>query len=404
MTDYDSLINQLDDLCRQRANTFPLRGEVHAALSAKIDEFRQWLTDHSPPDWQPNPALLAKAENLTPLLIGGFYKSGTTFMLNLLDSHPAVSALPGDAKLLRFYDQIQGQASNRQLEQLKQRWFHTLINPTGLPPFFLFGKTAEPYQDFLQYLTYWFENTDHPERRTVDAVSRAYYAANPFRPINARYWIDKTPTQEDYLDRWLALYPSARFIYIVRNPLAVIAAMQTIAHERGQDFRIDQTVNNLRRSMHLGRWQQEKLREDQYIIVRYEDVITDHETIMHRLAEWLTIDYHPALLKPTINGRASTSNTAYKENRRQGTIQTNSLDRWRERLSPGDINWIVSSLYKEAAYYGYNWDNLYPRNAAQYRFKQQLKTATHSIERLSTRLKQAVIHRLKMGTGKRKKQ
>lgn len=394
---HQDIVRELDDLCRRRAEAFPVHGEIHAALSARLVDYCHWLQSRQPGQWQPDPVHIEHAERLTPLLIGGFYKSGTTFVLNLLDGHPALSALPGDAKLLHFAEYIAHLPPAEQDQALREKWIHTLVNPTGLPPFWLFGQDEAPYIAFLGYLDYWLGKDDHSVRRVLDAVARAFASANPARSPEARYWVDKTPTQEFSVDYWLSLYPEVRFIHVVRNPLATLAAMKTMAGRRGRPFAMVYMISQLRVSMLHGLAHRDRLGEARYILVRYEDILSAPPETMQALANRLGIAYDDMLIQPTINGMPSTPNSAYPENRLQGQIQTRSLDRWREQLTPNEIAQIVDALYDEATAYGYDWDDLRPRGLRRIRLRTSRLLAGnvfHPLSRFVRRAGQAIAYRL----------
>lgn len=395
-TTFEEIFHELDALCQRRAAVYPVRDVTHAALSAKLTEYCHWLQSQQPPSWQPNPALAQRAEALGPIFVGGFYKSGTTFVLNLLDGHPNLSALPGDAKLLRFTRQTTTLSPNERAQALRERWMHALVNPTGLPPFWLFGHDAVPYLNFLNFLDYWLSRVEHCDRRLIDSVAWAYYCANPSGSLQARYWVDKTPTQELDAADLLMLYPKARFVHVVRNPLGIIAAMKTIASNRGQQFRMMHMLGELRTSMRCGLQNQDREGRSRYIIVRYEDILADPPGIMARLAEQLGIPYHDTLLEPTINGMPSTSNSAYRENRLQGQIQTQSLERWRDKLTRGEIAQIVDVLHDEAAAYDYDLSDLRPRGVRQAQVR-AARLATQAVlsplSRLISRTAQAMRRR-----------
>jgi hypothetical protein len=394
---HEDIVRELDALCQRRAAVYPVRDAVHAELSARLVDYCHWLQERQPDDWLPDPERVERAEALTSLLVGGFFKSGTTLVLNLLDGHPTISALPGDAKLLRFADQTAPLPPAGRDQALREHWIHKLVNPTGLPPFWLFGRDEAPYLAFLNYLDYWLGKDGHPQRRLLGAVAYAFHSANPIRPPRARYWVDKTPTQEHDADRWLSLYPGARFIHVIRNPLAALAAMKTMAVARGQPFSMADHADQMHASMQLGLSHRERLGESRYVIVRYEDILADPPAAMRAVADRLDIAYDDALVEPTVNGMPGTPNSAYRDSRRQGQIQTRSLERWRERLTPSEVALIVDALYDAAEAYGYDWRALRPGGFTRTRARVARSLAAnvfHPLSRFTARVRQAVSRRL----------
>jgi len=385
----------LDDLCKRRAEKYPTRDETYHKLSDELDAFSAWLAERPIPPL--DEAVLAQAEQMQPLFICGFYKSGTSFLLNLLDAHPAVSALPGDAKLLQLADQTASLPAEEQFTQIARRWVHVIVNPTGLPPFWLFGREEAPFTTFLAALRHGLSANGAHKPRIINAVARAFMVANPQRPTSPRYWLDKTPFLETDIHRLTDIYPNAKFIHIARNPLAVLAAMKTMAVSRGEPFRLNQTINHLGNSLRLGIQHQQRLGVENYIHVRYEDLLTDTESAMRQIAQTLGVVFHPTLLEPTINALPSTPNSAYSENRKRGVIQKQSLEKWRTHLTQFEVNLIVSVLSDEAYTLGYDWSEDMPPSLTQSRMKFQHQFSENLIEpvaRFGARAMQSVRYRL----------
>jgi hypothetical protein len=348
---------ELDRLCEARAAVYPVRDAVHQQLTDKLVEFCRWLQTQQSAEWQPDAALVNQAESMQPLFVGGFYKSGTTMVLNLLDGHPQLSALPGDAKLLQGARRGLASPPEQRAQTIREHWIHALVNPTGQTPFWLFGHDAEPYLAFLNYLDYRLAHDCESLQSLMESVACAYFAANPMRPSNPKFWVDKTPLQELDLDALRDLYPGAKFVHVVRNPLAIFAAMKTMADTRENRFRMDHMIDLLRDSLRKGL---EYCQSPDYIVLRYEDAVQQPRQTMENAAEQLRIPFHESLLEPTINGMPSTPNSAYDNNREQGKIHAKSLERWRDQLTPREIALIVDQLYDEATTLGYDWSDLRP--------------------------------------------
>jgi len=360
----------LDDLCQRRAEAYPVRDAVYRELARKLKVYCRRLQARQSDSWRPDSSCVAHAETLRPLFIRGFPKSGTTFILNLLDGHPAISALPGDAKLLRSADQLADLSRPEAAQRLRERWIQSLVTPTGLPPFWVFGRGHEPYREFLDYLDYWLDRTDHPRRRLMHPVAYAYFCANPRRSPQTRFWAEKTPALTLDVPEVLELYPNARFVQILRNPLASIAALKSMTEARGRRFGTYHLISNaqyLRQYFRDVKVYLKRLEPLRYVVLRYEDILADPVAAMSAMADRLGIPYHKALVTPTVNGRSSTPNSAYAKNRLRGRVQTESLEKWRERLSRPAVAQVVDILGEEAEALGYDWSDLQPASSERAR-------------------------------------
>jgi hypothetical protein len=350
---FEDFRSRLNLLLQHRAEVYPVRDERYAELLDEIEEFCHWLAEHIPSAWQSDPVRLEQAGSLQPIFVGGYRKSGTTLFLNLLDGHPAISVMPaGDARLLDFARKIADEPDA--LFRQQKKWLHITIVGSGLPPYWLFGEEASPYFDLLAYISYWLGQVDDPLRRHIEGIAKAYACANPNTLPDCRYWLDKTPLQELDLDQLLELYSHLKFIHVVRNPLAALAAVERINTDREWGFSLSRDTAELRTSMRQGLENAARLGTDRYRIVRYEDFVREPARVMRDIADWLDIPYQQGLLQPTVNGIPSVSNSAFKENRLEGKIHPRSLERWREALSPFEIKHIQQTLYDEACAYGYS--------------------------------------------------
>ena len=383
---FTTMAAEIDALCQQRVADYPARREAYHQLNNKLADFCHWLQAQQTTNWQPAPKRVQIANELTPIFIGGYHKSGTTFVRDLLDGHSALSILPGDARLLRTLHQIHHLPLTERRQRVRELWVHRLVNPTGLPPFWLFGRKATPYLELLNYLDYWFEQESDPERGMITPIARAFFCANPTQLLQARYWVDKTPLQELEIETLLRLYPQAKFVHVVRNPLASLAARKTMADKREHHFTLITQLPDFRQSLQQGLRYQAQLGLSQYVVVRYEDILREPTAVMQCVVQQLGLSYEEILTQPTINGSPSTPNSAYQENRVQGTIHKQSLDRWRTILSPIEVAHIVDALKSEATAYAYDWQGLAPTG---------LKRSGLRTVRSLVRLPQVMWHYLK---------
>ncbi len=348
-------IRQLERLCHLRAGEYPRRGPHWARLHEHILALAAWARRETSHHRDLDEDRVARACQLEPLFLCGHYKSGTTLVRDLLDGHPSLSVLPGDAKLLLLAQRTIAWAPDARSGELSDHWIGRLINPTGLPPFTLFGQHEQAYAEFVAYLEYFLRNGLRSEADLMSAIARAYYCANPSRSPTARYWVDKTPIQELQLDQLLLLFPDARFVHVVRDPLATLAAMKTSRRERGVRFFLINQLPTFLRSLQQALDTSTHLGEHRYLLIRYEDVIDNVGATMRRLAEYLGLEFSEQLLTPTLNGQPSTSNSAYRCNRVTGRVHKGSLDKWRSVLDREQVEHVTDELYALAIAHGYEW-------------------------------------------------
>lgn len=266
-----------------------------------------------------------------PIFVLGYYKSGTTLLIDLLDGHPELIALPGESWHFAGEARLLSRDREVTLRELHARSIWNAITPNGLPPRWLLGHAtadADPYDRFGRLLVAFARS--RPTRDPLAAAAQALAAVAGGSP---RHWVEKTPTHEFYVDRILSAYPDARFIHIVRDPRS---NMNSIAQFGAKVVDFSTGTAELRRSYRAALAGKARL-GGRYSVVRYEELVTDTEAVMRSVADALDISYDERLLVPTSLGCPATANAGRPDRRVSGTVHTLSVDRTsglgrRERL------------------------------------------------------------------------
>ncbi len=125
-------------------------------------------------------------------------------------------------------------------------------------------------------------------RRLVLALYRD--AAGP----DASFFLDKTPPYHWVADALFRLFPDARFVFLWRNPLAVLAStVDTFCGGRWQPYRY-------RGSLFHGLANLTEAQErhaDRSVSVRFEDLVTGGETPWRTVASHIGVDWDPRWLE-----------------------------------------------------------------------------------------------------------
>lgn len=127
--------------------------------------------------------------------------------------------------------------------------------------------------------------------------------------IGERTLVDKCPhlgRPDGSLERLIAQFPHARFVWIVRNPASVIRSVQNMPMAEvmlgGFSPKSVWEIMNRRIQTFL----EEHVSEDRWAMVRYEDLVEDAEPPLRRAAAALGLDYEPAMAQPYQGDRMRT--------------------------------------------------------------------------------------------------
>jgi hypothetical protein len=259
----------------------------------------------------------------SPIFIVGAPRSGTTLLRFMLCSHPRIF-IPHESYFIpRFFHEN----SNYYLSQRRAK---RILN-------FIFHSS--PFMDD------WRHEIPDPElfiknipeltaTNLLDAVYMDY--ANQY---GAERWGDKSPTYTGYIDLLISIFPSAQFIHIIRDGRDV--AMSTINAYQDSRFYVDFYYAAWTWKLRVQKAIQsaQKLDDDHYYELRYEDLITDTEQLLKDICDFLGEDYHREMAKPHEFARQLISPKNVHSSVREPVTPQKS-GRWRMTMSEMDLKLV----------------------------------------------------------------
>ena len=353
------IIAQLDHVLLERDSSFPTRTttndlRLQKLLDAFVQEIQSLLESGcvhtSVLDKESGAKLVDNC-----LFLCGYMKSGTTLLLELLDSHPELITLPGDSffKDRRFL--VGDDSAATYAETTRNRWLRRIINPTGQAPFWLFGKQAKPYVDFMSHYDQWMKIVDDPARGHLLSTLLAFNSANPAGPPRPKMWVEKTPGNEFDIKRILHYFPRAKFLHIIRDPRENYASVKRLYQTRKWDWNPLLFARKVAESCRLSVENQNQLGEDRYFVIQYEALTENPRDTLEQVCEYLGIAWSDCLLKPTINHIPAQSNTMYSDRRVTGTIRPTKKNKWIDTLNKREKRAILN-VANDVRGAGYDWN------------------------------------------------
>lgn len=197
-----------------------------------------------------------------PIVIGGFYRSGTSLVRRLMDSHSRIHCGPE----VKFFKDFYGDYMSDELHHV--RLFETLAT-LGLSEdemLMIFGKAF------------------------IAAHELAASKADKIR------WADKNPENVLYLSQWSRLIPSGfLFVHIVRHPLDALASLKEIGFSKAVPHEFEDKVQ-LYMQYHDAAESYMLNHRETSIRIRYEDLATDPENTLKAMFGFLGEEYEPNVL------------------------------------------------------------------------------------------------------------
>ncbi len=164
----------------------------------------------------------------------------------------------------------------------------------------------------------------------LDDAVRAWaytFYSNALKHSGGKIFIDKTPRYAMILPDLLRLFPKARFIFLLRNPMAVLASeLNSFVkdnHHTLSVFRpdlLDAPEQILSAIKQLG---------DAAIVVRYEELVASPESEMQRIADALDLEYCEAMLDYSNTPEARGFMTDRVGIKQRSRPVPDSIDKWK---------------------------------------------------------------------------
>ena len=233
-----------------------------------------------------------------PIIIGGFYRSGTTLLRRLLDSHPNIYCGPE----VKFFREFYGNYLKDDLAHL--RLFKTI-------------RTMEI-----------------DEYTLLDVFGKAFVECHTIaaRRSGKSRWADKNPENVLYLDQWNTLLDgNFIFINVIRNPLDAMASLIEAGFKKTIPKKFTQKAALYKEYLDKAFSFIAKHPENAYTL-RYEDLVTSPEETLSTLLSFLGEPYDEAMV---MNFFSHHHNSGIEDPKiaKTRSIHSHSINRWKRDLS-----------------------------------------------------------------------
>lgn len=213
-----------------------------------------------------------------PIFIGGLDQSGKTPLRRMLSAQPELLLTRRTYMWSRFYKK-----------------YGSLADPTNLErclSAMLAQKAIQEMHPNPQKLCRDFSRGP----KTYESLFELFHRQNLER-TGKRRWGDQLGFVERFADVILPAYPDARMIHMIRDPRDRFAGGENHIHPlRGK---IGWLTARWKFSARLAQHNSQRYR-NQYLVIRYEDLMQNTEKTLRRICAFLNEDYLPAMLEVPI--------------------------------------------------------------------------------------------------------
>lgn len=271
-----------------------------------------------------------------PVFIVGAPRSGTTLLAVLLNRHSRI-AIPPETQFFTEYC-LSGQAGElmegAREEQVASALAFSRIKDLDL--------TVE---DVLNR----FGRYDNDHNGLFRALLETY-AEKQQKPRAG----EKTPSHLEHVDKLLGFYPEAKVLCIVRDGRDVVRSLVKTTwaepdNPRRHGLFCMEWSDYAKTAAHYVR----SLAKDRFLLVRYEDILTDAENQLRSICSFLREDYEPQMLAVEAGSGVVPEWEAEWKQKAEETIDPSRAFAWRTQADIREIWWMNVMMGPELRIMGY---------------------------------------------------
>lgn len=240
-----------------------------------------------------------------PIIVGGFFRSGTTLLRRLLDSHPNIHCPPE----IKFFKDFYGDY---------------LDDPLGHSRFFFTVQSCGVSRE-----------------KILAVFGSAYVAVRKAasRQAGKQRWADKNPENSKFIYSWDDLLRGKLFyLHVLRNPCDIVSSLREVKFEKavpqnleGQLTMLDQHWSEALSYM--------KANPGKCLVIEYERLVQDPEGVLKPMFAFIREDFDPRVIREfssTKRGKGIEDPKARASHR----IHTQSVNRFQDELTRSEIEYI----------------------------------------------------------------
>ena len=163
-------------------------------------------------------------------------------------------------------------------------------------------------------------------------------------------WGEKTPNNIFYVDILADMFPNSQFIFLVRDPRAVVRSMK-----KSSFFSTNCVINsyNWKASISSGvKLLKENVHDENKLVVRYEDLVQDTEEVLKRVVSFLGEPFESDMLRFHEIDESLLPQKVRTPNIKK-PVDSSTAHKWKHDLSESEIaivDWLCSDFMRKFGY------------------------------------------------------
>ncbi|KKL90747.1 hypothetical protein LCGC14_1901620 [marine sediment metagenome] len=273
-----------------------------------------------------------------PIFITGVYRSGSTLIAQIINNHPKVRVIYDTLHFFRFYLGRYDPIHKRYREIVKEA-------AERLNKRFSIKVPSHIIIEKLNTL----EKVEYKD--VYSSLMKETFCNGKDDLI----WGEKSLLQWSNIPTFLNMYPEGKTIQIIRDPRDVLTSYREFTIE--PKYRYLDAIFTCLHSLNWIKRRGKFLPEENFILIRYEDLVHKPEQTIKKLCNFLQIKFTPIMLDSSkftnrTNKEKWKGNSAFNDIKNE--ISPISVNRWRTKLDVSELILLESiideSLLEEFGY------------------------------------------------------
>lgn len=275
----------------------------------------------------------------TPIVLTGHRKSGTSMFHRLFDGHPELIVYPDDISLLYAYFPCYAYQPDATLGQLTDRI--TTVVKKSLSEVYESEEDGR-FVDVDGFSDLLLQNLSGRDIRKkadlINAVAEAWFSYKAITDKEKPFLFKET-SQSIFFQELKVDLPRLKMISLIRDPRDNYAALKAGVNERysklgeGELETLASLLNRARMDFLSAEVNLKQFPED-FMAVKFEDLIISPLEIMKKVSEFIGIGFTESLLVPTFVGREYKGNSY--DGKKFNGISGENLGKWNKRISDNE--------------------------------------------------------------------
>jgi len=162
--------------------------------------------------------------------------------------------------------------------------------------------------------------------KLIDVIYKTY-AAEQFP--EATFWGDQSPIHTFFLPNILSIFPNAKFVHLIRDGRDVVASLIKM----NGDASLYESIYRWKESIFRVKKMRRKIKDVNYLEVKYEELVSDPETALRKVSDFIGIAYSNTMLDYW-KLESTVENKVYEHHHNlQKPVFTSSIGAWKTRLT-----------------------------------------------------------------------